>query len=49
MCGIVATLNLKGNETHARRQVLKMARLLRHRGPDWSGIFSSEKAILAHQ
>jgi len=26
-----------------------MARCLRHRGPDWSGIYSDDKAILAHE
>jgi asparagine synthase (glutamine-hydrolysing) len=26
-----------------------MSRLLRHRGPDWSGIFSDDRAALAHE
>jgi asparagine synthase (glutamine-hydrolysing) len=32
-----------------RNQVLSMSRLLRHRGPDWSGVFSCDKAVLAHE
>lgn len=32
-----------------RPQVLKMSKKLRHRGPDWSGIFTSPNAILAHE
>jgi asparagine synthase (glutamine-hydrolysing) len=24
-----------------------MSKIIRHRGPDWSGIFSNEKAILS--
>lgn len=49
MCGIVCTFNLKRPEEELRPQLLKMSRKLRHRGPDWSGIFSSAKAILAHE
>ncbi|MGB5647038.1 MAG: asparagine synthase B, partial [Muriicola sp.] len=32
-----------------RPQLLEMAKKVRHRGPDWSGIYSNEKAILAHE
>ena len=49
MCGIVGVFDLKVNYTELRTTVLKMARKLRHRGPDWSGIFYCEKAILAHE
>jgi asparagine synthase (glutamine-hydrolysing) len=32
-----------------RPQVLEMSKIIRHRGPDWSGIFSNEKAIMSHE
>lgn len=50
MCGIAAVFGLEGRCVEALRpEVLKMSGKIRHRGPDWSGIFSSEKAILAHE
>jgi len=49
MCGIVGVFDLKTDEQSLRHQVLKMAKKIRHRGPDWSGIFCSQNAILAHE
>jgi len=49
MCGIVAVFDLKVSHTELRTSVLKMSKKVRHRGPDWSGIFYCEKAILAHE
>ncbi len=49
MCGIVCVFDLKQSAASLRPQVLKMAKKIRHRGPDWSGIYSGEKAILAHE
>src|SRR5690606_1258839 len=49
MCGIIGAFDLKGKSEELRPQVLKMSKRIRHRGPDWSGIYSSEKAILAHE
>ena len=49
MCGIVCAFNIKGNNDAVRANVLKMAQRLRHRGPDWSGIYTDDKAILAHE
>ena len=49
MCGIVCSFNIKQPVQELRPQVLKMSKKIRHRGPDWSGIFSNEKAILAHE
>ena len=49
MCGIVCAFNLKGNNDEIRSNVLKMSQKVRHRGPDWSGIYSSNNAILAHE
>ncbi|MDR2802200.1 MAG: asparagine synthase B [Prevotellaceae bacterium] len=49
MCGIVGAFNIKQTQEDLRPQVLKMSKLVRHRGPDWSGVFSNGKAILAHE
>ena len=49
MCGIVAILNVK-EQTHVLRdKALKMSQKIRHRGPDWSGIYCGGSAILAHE
>ena len=48
MCGIVAAFEFKDSEK-IRIQVLEMSKKIRHRGPDWTGIYSSKKAILAHE
>lgn len=49
MCGIVGAFDIKQNTEPFRNQVLKMAKTLRHRGPDWSGIYSGDRAVLAHE
>lgn len=49
MCGIIGAFELVQEESKVRPQVLEMSKRIRHRGPDWSGIFSSSKAILAHE
>lgn len=49
MCGIVGVFELKQQAQCLRVQVLEMAKKIRHRGPDWSGIYCGEKAILAHE
>ncbi|HAP69572.1 MAG TPA: asparagine synthase B [Flavobacteriales bacterium] len=49
MCGIVAVFDIKGNSQELRTQVLEMAKKIRHRGPDWSGIYVGDNAILAHE
>jgi len=49
MCGFVGVFDLKVQAQELRPQVLKMSKKIRHRGPDWSGIFSCDKAILSHE
>ena len=49
MCGIVCAFELKQSSSELRPQVLGMSKNIRHRGPDWSGIFSNEKAVMAHE
>lgn len=49
MCGIVCAFDLKEKAEVLRPQLLEMSKKIRHRGPDWSGIYSDEKAILTHE
>lgn len=49
MCGIVCAFELAESVDMIRPQVLTCARKVRHRGPDWSGIFDDNRAILAHE
>ncbi len=49
MCGVIGIFDLKVNAAELRPKVLTMSKKLRHRGPDWSGIFMCDKAILAHE
>jgi asparagine synthase (glutamine-hydrolysing) len=49
MCGIVCAFDLKQSSTEVRPQILEMSKRLRHRGPDWSGIYDCETAILGHE
>ncbi len=49
MCGFTGAFELKQPSGELRSQVLKMSKQIRHRGPDWSGIYCGDKAILAHE
>ncbi|WP_028911514.1 asparagine synthase B [Prevotella sp. MA2016] len=49
MCGIVGILNVKEQTPALREKALKMSQKIRHRGPDWSGIYCGGSAILAHE
>ena len=49
MCGITAILNVKEQTQELRKKALKMSQKIRHRGPDWSGIYCGGSAILAHE
>jgi len=49
MCGIVCAFDLKQKAELVRPKVLEMSKIIRHRGPDWSGIYSNDKAIMAHE
>lgn len=49
MCGIVCAFELKQDPILLRPQILDMVKKIRHRGPDWSGIYSGNKAIMAHE
>ena len=49
MCGFVGAFDLIQDTDILRHQVLKMAKKIRHRGPDWSGIYCGKSTILAHE
>lgn len=49
MCGIFGILDIKTDVTELRTQALDLAKLLRHRGPDWSGIWNNDTTILCHE
>ena len=49
MCGIVCAFDIKQKTDDLRPLVLEMAKKIRHRGPDWSGIYSDDKVIMAHE
>lgn len=49
MCGIVSILNVKEQTQALREKALRMSQKIRHRGPDWSGIYCGGSAILAHE
>ncbi len=61
MCGIAAILrsvtkrdaclgeNVKEQTQQLRQKALRMSQKIRHRGPDWSGIYCGGTAVLAHE
>lgn len=49
MCGILAFLDVQGDLEQTRALAVRQARLLRHRGPDWSGVWTGARAVLAHE
>lgn len=49
MCGILAVLEISGDPQQLRKEALAKVKKLRHRGPDWSGVYSDRNAILCHE
>ncbi len=57
MCGFVGAFDLssgsqpidEGLKEQLRSQVLDMSKKIRHRGPDWSGVYTGNNAILSHE
>ena len=49
MCGIVSIFNIQDQTPELRQKALRMSQKIRHRGPDWSGIYCGGSAILAHE
>ncbi|MET3731570.1 asparagine synthase B [Moheibacter stercoris] len=49
MCGIIGAFLLQEPSEMLRPKVLEMSKRIRHRGPDWSGIYTNDQAILSHE
>ena len=49
MCSIFGVFDIKTDAVELRKKALELSRLMRHRGPDWSGIYACDNAILAHE
>ena len=49
MCGIVAIFNIQEQTPELRQKAWRMSQKIRHRGPDWSGIYNGGSAILSHE
>jgi asparagine synthase (glutamine-hydrolysing) len=49
MCGIVCVFDLKTDAAAIRPQILDMSKKVRHRGPDWSGMYATDRVLMAHE
>ncbi len=49
MCSIFAVLDIEGDPRELREGAVKLSRIMRHRGPDWSGVYVGGRAVLAHE
>ena len=49
MCSIFGVLEIRQDLNTVRQMALRQSRLLRHRGPDWSGVHAAGSAVLAHE
>jgi asparagine synthase (glutamine-hydrolysing) len=46
MYGIACIRRIRSDPAELRERALAMARLLRHRGPGWSGVYGDGDALL---
>ena len=49
MCSIFGVLEIRQDHHSIRKMAIRQSRLIRHRGPDWSGVYSHPRAVLAHE
>ncbi len=49
MCSIFGVLQIRQDLKSVRKMALRQSRMLRHRGPDWSGVYAAGNAVLAHE
>lgn len=49
MCGFVGMFDISGEVASFRDNVIAMSRKIRHRGPDWSGVYTGKDTIICHE
>ena len=49
MCSIFGVLEIRHDSHAIRKMAITQSRLIRHRGPDWSGVYAHPRAVLAHE
>ena len=49
MCGFIGIFDSRAGRQETREKGLKMSSRIRHRGPDWSGVYSSDRCTLCHE
>ncbi|WP_144392915.1 asparagine synthase B [Pleionea sediminis] len=49
MCSILGILDIKSDVSVLRKQAIQQSKKQRHRGPDWSGVYQNDSAILVHE
>ena len=49
MCGFVGIFDIKDHSQDWRTKAIKMSTKIRHRGPDWSGVYASDRCVLSHE
>ena len=49
MCGFIGIFDSEQPQRETREKALHMSSRIRHRGPDWSGVYCSEHCTLAHE
>jgi asparagine synthase (glutamine-hydrolysing) len=49
MCSIFGVLEIRQDHVAIRKMAIRQSRLIRHRGPDWSGVYAHPRAVLAHE
>lgn len=49
MCGFVGIFDIVDRSADWRTKALKMSVKIRHRGPDWSGVYCSDRCVMAHE
>jgi len=49
MCGILGAFTLEQGAKELRPMILEMSKKIRHRGPDWSGVYCGDKVIFSHE
>ena len=49
MCGFVGMFDIDQDAAAFREKVIAMSRKIRHRGPDWSGVYTGRDTVICHE